>query len=97
MQKKGVETNLQHLLKKISISFFFALFKELRQSWAEILIIVSIFKRLWTVLRATRTSFFVTQPPLRIQSECGKISSKYGHVLGSACDMIQIHSFSVLV
>ena len=49
MQKKGVETNLGHLLKKIFINFFvnfFVFFKKLRQSQTEILIIVSIFKRL---------------------------------------------------
>ena len=68
MQKKGVETNLGHLLKKIFINFFvnffFVFFKKLRQSQTEILIIVSIFKCLWAIIRASRNQNFLCRPTM---------------------------------
>ena len=65
MQKKGVETNLGYLLKKIFINFlvnFFVFFKKSRQSRTEILTIVSIFKRLGAVLSASRNHFYMLSP-----------------------------------
>ena len=67
MQKKGVETNLGHLLKKIFINFFvifFVFFKKLRQSRTEILIMVFIFKRLRAVLRAFKKQNFLRRPTM---------------------------------
>ena len=68
ISKKGAKTNSGNLLKKIFINFFcynfFLFFKKLRQSWTEILILVSIFKRLWTVLRAFRSQHFLRRPTM---------------------------------